>query len=355
MENKRLKAVNNIDRQLLELLNQRLELVRQDESAPGDSDSLIVKKAQQQKMATELAAVNTGRLSDNQLQRIFSEIIDATLPTRDAATISYLGPEATFTHVAALEYFDQDDNFIPLPGIRDVFEEVEKGACDYGVVPVENSIEGSVNHTLDLFLESNLKICGEKYLVIAHDLLSITGKKEHIKTIYSHPQSFAQCRGWLEKNLPEAELVECSSNAQAARQAGNLPEAAAIAGSQAASLYDLQVVAPKIQDFARNTTRFLIIGRNDINPSGHDKTSLMFVTAHVPGALFKVLEPISKSDLNMLKLESRPAKYENWSYVFFVDLEGHRQDEQVKNTLAKMKDVCQFLKILGSYPMVTSE
>ncbi len=228
---------------------------------------------------------------------------------------------------------------------------MEKGGSQHGVVPVENSIEGAVNHTLDLFLDSTLNICGEKYLAISHDLLSVSGEIEAIEKIYAHPQSFAQCRHWLQTHLPAAELVDCSSNAQAAQKAVTEPRAAAIAGSQAARVYDLRAAARRIQDFVRNTTRFLMIGHEKIGSTGDDKTSIMFVTAHIPGALVKALDPISRAGINMLKLESRPAKYENWSYVFFVDIEGHADNPVVRETLTQMKEVCQFLKIIGSYPV----
>lgn len=342
-------AIDAIDADVLDLLNRRINLASQIGECKRQAGSFIQDKAREEAILRALVNRNTGRLDNAMLRRIFSEIIAASRQVQDVRKIAYLGPEATFTHVAAMDYFDPHDTFIFQLSIRDVFEEVEKDACHYGVVPVENSIEGSVNHTLDLFPESSLSICAEKYLAISHDLLSVSGRLEDVRMIFSHPQPFAQCRGWLKQHLPDAELVECSSTSQAARKAGRSADAAAIAGGAAGRLYDLKVVASKIQDFVRNTTRFLIIGK-ETNPStGNDKTSLMFVTAHMPGALFKVLEPIAASGINMLKLESRPAKYENWSYVFFVDLEGHADDEIVKQTLAKMQPVCQFLKILGSY------
>ncbi len=347
------KAIGRVDESILTLLNERFDLMRRrsrPESAVQDGDA-IVERSRREKLLHHLTAINEGRLDEEGIRRIFSEIMAVSRRAQEPRAISYFGPEATFTHVAARNYFDAEDRFLPQPSIRDVFDEVEKGACQYGVVPVETSIEGSVNHTLDLFLESGLRICAETYLLISHDLLSRTGKIEDIQVIYSHPQPFAQCRGWLKEKMPKAELVECGSTAQAAQKALVSEKAAAIASSEAARLYDLAVVAPKIQDFVRNTTRFLIIGKEKIRPTGNDKTSLMFVTTHIPGALFQVLEPIARANINMLKLESRPAKYENWNYVFFVDLEGHVEEEAVKTTLAEMRGVCQFLKILGSYPM----
>jgi chorismate mutase/prephenate dehydratase len=231
-----------------------------------------------------------------------------------------------------------------------VFTEVEKGTYDYGVVPVENSIEGAVNHTLDIFFESELKICAEKYQPISHDLLGRQGTLKDISIVYSHPQAFAQCRRWLQKYLPDAVLIECSSMAQAAKQAWENAGTGAIAGSEAAHIYQLNVLASRIEDDVRNTTRFLIIGQDRIHKTGNDKTSLMFATSHIPGALYKVLQPIAQSGVNMVKLESRPTKHQNWSYFFFVDMEGHIEDDQVKEVVTTMKDICLYLKWLGSYP-----
>ncbi len=233
--------------------------------------------------------------------------------------------------------------------------EVEKGTFYYGVVPVENSIEGAVNYTLDLFFESDLKICAEIYYAISHDLLSKTGTLENVKVIYSHPQAFAQCRHWLKKNLPAAALIECSSTAEAARQSSRESGAAAISSREAADSYKLEVLASRIEDVSRNVTRFLVIGRDEVDRTGRDKTSIMFVTAHVPGALYKVLQPIAEANINMVKLESRPTKHENWNYFFFVDLEGHIKDSIVNATVTKMKKLCFYLKLLGSYPRVEEE
>lgn len=344
------RSIDQLDEKLLRVLNERVELARRIGRRKSETGCRIVDKAREKSMIEALVEKNRGGLDNDMLRRIFTDIIAASRLAQAAQTISYLGPEATFTHAAAREYFGDFDRYVPQPGIKEVFEEVEKGNSDYGVVPVENSIEGAVNHTLDLFPESSLRICAEKYLVISHDLLSVSGSMADIEKVYSHPQTFAQCRHWLKSNLPGVELIECGSNAQAAARALASSEAAAIAGSQAGRFYDLQVVAARIQDFARNTTRFLIIGRDRVVSTGDDKTSIMFVTAHVPGALFQALEPLSRAGINMLKLESRPAKYENWSYVFFVDIEGHAEDEPVKEAMTRMKAVCQFVKVIGSYP-----
>jgi chorismate mutase/prephenate dehydratase len=347
------REIDGIDDGILDLLNARVGLARRIGEYKAAGGHAIVDKAREDNLLQALLSANPGPLDNENLKRIFTEVIAASRKAQEPRMISYLGPEATFTHIAALSYFGMSDTLIPQPSIKDVFDEVEKGASRYGVVPVENSIEGAVNHTLDLFQESDLQICAEAYLIISHDLLSLSGRLERIRTVFSHPQTFAQCRRWLNRHLPEAELVECSSNAQAAKMALASDESAAIAGREAGRIYGLQVVAARIQDVIRNTTRFLVIGNDRVPRTGNDKTSIMLVTAHVPGALFQALGPISEAGINMLKLESRPAKYENWSYVFFVDLLGHAEDEPVRRTLGLMKDRCQFLKVLGSYPVAT--
>ena len=344
------KSIDDIDDNILDLINRRLLLAKEIGRIKELNNEPILDSARETTIIKRLSSLNKGHLSNNALHHIFTEIIAASREIQKPQLVTYLGPEATFTHIAAIKHFGRSVSFVPQPSIRDIFSEVEKDACHYGVTPVENSIEGAVNYTLDLFFESNLKICAELYLNISLDLLSKTGNLDDIKVIYSHPQPIGQCRGWLRKNLPEIVPEECSSTAYAAQKAAENSEAAAIASSEAARLYNLQIVASKIEDFSKNITRFLVIGRDEIHMTGNDKTSIMFVTSHVPGALYRVLEPIAKSGINMLKLESRPTKHENWSYFFFVDLEGHIEDPKVQDTVSKMKSLCQYLKLLGSYP-----
>lgn len=344
------KAIDEIDDKLLELINKRLALATDIGKIKAEKGKQVLDSAREVRVLQRLSELNKGPLSKNGLRRIFTEIISTSRELQRTHVVTYLGPEATFTHIAAMDYFGRYVSFVPQPSIRDVFAEVEKGACDYGVVPVENSIEGAVNHTLDLFFESDLKICAEKFQPISHDLLANQATLKDIQVVHSHPQAFAQCRKWLQKYLPEAMLRECSSTANAAQFASENPGTAAIASSEAAHIYKLDVVAPRIEDISRNTTRFLVIGRDDTHRTGNDKTSVMFVTSHFPGALFKVLQPIAESGVNMLKLESRPTRHQNWSYFFFVDVEGHMEDANVKKAMAEMKNVCLYLKFLGSYP-----
>ncbi|MDO9565653.1 MAG: prephenate dehydratase [Candidatus Desulfaltia sp.] len=343
-------SIDKIDMELLDLINKRLLLAKHIGTIKKQKGENVLDPARESNIINRLLSLNKGPLSKKALHNVFAEIIASSREVQKKETITYLGPEATFTHIAAMNHFGHTVSFVPQTSIRDIFGEVEKGACTYGVVPVENSIEGTVNYTLDLFFESNLKICAEIYHAISHDLLSKTGRLEDIRVIYSHPHVFPQCRKWIGKHLPDSVLEECSSTARAAQKALENPGSAAIASSEAAQMYGLNVVASRIEDFSRNVTRFLVIGHDDIHKTGNDKTSIMFVTAHVPGALYKALAPIAESGINMVKLESRPTKYENWNYFFFVDLEGHIEDPNVKETVDRMKSLCMYIKYLGSYP-----
>ncbi len=343
--------IDAIDENLLTLLNQRLYIAREIGDLKGKTESPVMDSARESKVLKRLFSLNKGPLRNNALQHIYSEIFGSSRGIQQPEVVAYLGPEATFTHMATMAYFGRSSKLVPQTSIRDVFQAVENGSVDYGVVPVENSLEGAVNYTLDLFYESELKICAETFQSISHDLLSMAGSLENIEVIYSHPQAFAQCRKWTHKYLADAVFQECSSTSEAAKKAVQNSKSAAIASSEAAQMYKLQVMASKIEDVSRNITRFLVIGKNDVRPTGKDKTSLMFVTAHMPGALYKVLTPISEAELNMLKLESRPSKHENWTYIFFLDLEGHMDDEALKKTVLEMGKACLYLKWLGSYPV----
>jgi len=349
--NKLRKSIDEIDEKILDLINQRLLFGKEIGNIKRKNKEQVTDKARETAILKRLKDLNKGYLRNDTLDHIFTQIISESREIQHPGKISYLGPEATFTHIAAMNHFGLNVTFVPQPAIYDVFSEVEKGASLYGVVPVENSNEGSVNNTLDLFFESDLKICGEIYQPVSHDLLSNTKRLDEVKVIYSHPQAFAQCRNWIRENLPKADYKECSSTAHAAKKAAQMTGSAAIAGIEAAHLYKLEVTASRIEDNARNTTRFLVIGRDKTSKTGNDKTSIMFATAHIPGALYKTLQPMDEAGINMVKLESRPAKHENWSYFFFVDFEGHMEDTVINETLTKMKNLCLHLKHLGSYPM----
>lgn len=348
-------SIDTIDNEIVALINKRLGVSLQVGELKKRYDNKVLDKSRENEIMQRLCDLNQGPVSNTVLQYIFSVIMSASRELQKPLQIAYLGPEATYTHIAALNHFKYSGAFIPQKNISEIFAEVERGACQYGVVPVENSIEGAVNHTLDLLFETNVKICGERYQAISHELMSETGDIRDIKIIYSHPQPFAQCRNWLQRNLPDVTLEECSSTAHAAQKAVGNKNAAAIASTKAAQVNKLKIVESKIEDSSKNETRFLIIGKDEMPYTGKDKTSIMFVTSHVPGALFKALEPVARAGLNMVKLESRPTKSENWSYFFIMDIEGHLDDPKIKEILSVMKHLCLFLKILGSYPIQGKE
>lgn len=345
-------AIDEIDEKTLNLINQRLALGKAIGNIKRKNNEPITDKAREASILKRLKDLNQGDLRNDTLDHIFTQIISESREIQQPGRISVLGPNATYTHIAAMKHFGRNLNFIPQPSIQDVFSDVKKGTSLYGVVPVENSHEGPVNNTLDLFLKSDLQIIAEIYQVVSHDLLSNAPSMDDIKVIYSHPQAFAQCRNWIRKHLPDADCKDCSSTAQAAQKAAQMPGCAAIAGREASHLYQLEVAASRIEDNASNTTRFLVIGEHKTQKTGNDKTSILFATAHIPGALYKALEPMNEAGLNMVKLESRPAKHENWNYFFFVDFQGHMDDPVVNDTMAKMKRRCLYLKHLGSYPLV---
>jgi chorismate mutase/prephenate dehydratase len=343
-------SIDEIDEKILDLINNRLRFAGEIGKVKEQSGSQILDISREGKILQRLMSSNKGPLNSSALACVFKEIFAASRQIQQHQRVAYLGPEATFTHAAALNFFGHSTTYEPQSSIRDIFKQVEKGTYHYGVVPVENSIEGAVNYTLDLLFESDLKICAEIYRAVSHDLLSKSGMTQGIQVIYSHPHAFAQCRKWLEKYFPEVTLEECTSTAEAARKAADKRGSAAIASKEAAKIYGLRVAVSGIEDTNRNITRFLVIGRDEAHQTGYDKTSIMFVTAHVPGALYKVLKPIGEAGINMVKLESRPARFENWNYCFFVDLEGHMENPLIRETVEKMKHLCLHLKHLGSYP-----
>jgi chorismate mutase/prephenate dehydratase len=270
-------------------------------------------------------------------------------------TVAFLGPPATFSHMACIQHFGIAIHMVPENSIQDVFEAVEREKADYGVVPVENSTEGQVSLTLDRFIRSEAMICGEIMTKISHDLLSVSGKAGEVQKIYSHPQALSQCREWLRKNFPHVELEEAGSTAKAAQLALENPRVAAIASSLAASLYGLKVVASQIEDHLNNSTRFLVLGRQGTGRTGRDKTSVLFIVSHAPGTLFRVLQVFYEKGINLTKIESRPNKGKPWEYIFFIDFEGHATDPHVAQALHEVKGHVLFVKLLGSYPQCSQE
>ena len=291
--------IDHIDSTILDLINQRLEIGKKVGEIKKEKGRQILDRSRERKVIEKLSRQNQGPVNKELLQYVFNVIITATREIQKPKTISFLGPKASFTHLAALAHFKHSGKFIEQPHLYEIFREVEKKESHFGVVPVENSIEGAVNHTLDLFIDFDLNICAEHYEPVSHDLLSITGEPGDVKKIYSHPQAIAQCRDWIKKRFPSVDIVETSSTSKAALQASEDKGIAAIASKHAAHLYELQTVESKIEDHSGNITRFLVIGKNCPEPTGRDKTSVMFATSHAPGALFKTLEPSTREGLNM--------------------------------------------------------
>ncbi len=346
--------IDGIDRQIQSLIAERAHFAHQVGKAKGKLAAAVdyyrpEREAQVLRMVVDR---NEGPLSDEVLVHVFREIMSACLAQQEPLKIGYLGPEGTFSQQAVLKHFGRSAHGLPLASIEEVFQEVASGAADFGVVPVENSGQGTIQITLDMFLTSDLKICGEVELRVHQFLMSRTGRIDDIERIYAHPQSFAQTAGWLRANLPKVEKVPVSSNAEGARRARGNDDAAAIGGESAAHVYGLKkVVMSPIQDDKDNTTRFLVIGRSIFPPSGHDRTSVLVFIHDKPGALFDVLSPFARHGISMNRIESRPSHHAKWEYGFFIDLAGHIDDEAMKQALAELKQHSAQIKVLGSYPV----
>lgn len=351
--------IDAVDRSLHELLNERARLARAVGVSKGRSGRLVdfyrpERESQVLRMALErnAAARTQGALRDEEILRLFREIMSACLAQEEPLKIGFLGPEGTFSQTAVYKHFGHSARALALTSIDEVFHEVEAGHADFGVVPIENSTEGSVNHTLDRFLSSPLQICGEVELRIRQNLMGKLKSLREVKRICSHPQSLAQCREWLKEYLPDVELIAESSNAEAARRARDEKGTAAIAGETAAEVYGLEILAADIEDRPDNSTRFLVIGRRSFGRSGHDRTTLLVSTGHTeaPGALHRLLEPLAKNKVSLSRIESRPSQRRKWDYVFFIDLEGHIEDKPVAQALQSLKQRASLYRVLGSYP-----
>ena len=345
------KAIDHLDARIVKLLNDRIRLVLEIGRLKRKSGQEIYAPHRERAVLQRVCRLSRGPITNESLRAVYREIMSSALAVEKSMTIAYLGPEATFTHQAALQRFGNSLRYVPLKTITDVFSEVTKRRSDFGVVPIENSTEGVVTHTLDMFFESDLKIVAQIVLPIQHCLLS-RGRREQIRRLYVHPQTLAQCRSWLQKNFPAAEIIETSSNARSAEFAAKDKHAGAIAGLLAAEKYKLPVLEHDIQDNAGNATRFLVLGRESGLPTGHDRTSLMFCVADRPGALHSSLAPFRRYQINMTKIESRPSKRKAWEYFFFVDIDGHVKDAKIARALVQLGEHCVFVKVLGSYPSV---
>lgn len=350
------EQIDKIDLQIHDLINQRASCAQQVAKAKQQAiaegiKAVYYRPEREAQVLRDVIARNKGPLGNKEVARLFREIMSACLALEEPLKVAYLGPEGTFTQAAALKHFGHSVNAQPMAAIDEVFREVESGSVNYGVVPIENSTEGMVNHTLDSFKQTTLKICGEVELRIHHHLLcKSASEKNAIKKIYSHQQSLAQCRKWLDAHYPVAERIAVSSNAEAAKLASKEKNSAAIAGEMAAELYGLHVRARNIEDHAHNSTRFLIIGHQDVAKSGDDKTSIIVSTRDKPGALYYLLEPFRKHNINLTRLETRPSLTHKWAYVFFIDFAGHQDDKVVQTVLQQLAAETEEIKILGSYP-----
>ena len=343
------KQIDRLDSKIVAGLNKRLEITLKIRNLKKKLGKGVYSPERENEVIRRLKEIKRGLLSDEALEAIYREIMSSALALEKPLKIAYLGPEATFTHLAAIKKFGVQLEYLSCDSIAGVFKEVERLNANYGVVPVENSIEGAITHTLDMLIDSDLKICSQAVMNVSHNLLG-NCPKEKIARIYSNPQVFAQCRMWLQENFPRADLLDVSSTTRAAQIVQKEKNSAAIASILAASVYNLKAIARDIEDSPNNITRFLVIGSSGAQPTGSDRTSLVFSIKDRPGALYDMLAPFKKYGINLTKIESRPSKRKAWDYYFFVDLEGHIQDKKVARALKELESRAKYLKILGSYP-----
>ena len=346
------ERIDALDTQIQALIAERAGLAATVRQAKGDlgAGSAYYRPDREAQVLRRVIERNQGPLSDAVMLRLFREIMSACLAQQEPMRIAYLGPEGTFTQQAVYRQFGHSVNAMAQVSIEDVFLQVQAGEADFGVVPIENSTQGIVSHTLDMFLHTDLKIAAEVEMRIHQHLLTQARRLDAIERVYSHQQSLAQCKHWLAANLPHAEAVAVSSNAEAARRVRHSPDAAAIAGRHAAEVYGLPVLFANIEDHVDNTTRFLVLGRDLLPASGEDKTTLLVAGRVGPGALFKLLEPLARHAVNMNRIESRPSRQGRWDYVFFIDVDGHVDDPALAAAMAELQGEARLVKVLGSYP-----
>ncbi len=343
------KAIDRLDAKIVKLLNERTQHVLEIGAIKLKAGEEIYAPHRELAVLQRLGRLNPGPITNESLRAIYREIMSSALSLQKTMRIAYLGPEATFTHQAAIRRFGSSLRYQPQKTITDVFNEVSKNRADYGVVPIENSTEGVVTHTLDMFVDSDLKIVSQIVLRVQHCLLS-DSKQSQLKKLFAHPQALAQCRAWVQNNLPRVEIIETSSNARSAELAAKEKGSAAIAGQLASEKYGLGVLEYDIQDNAANATRFLVLGRQCSPATGHDRTSLMISLVDRVGALHRALAAFRRYRINMTKIESRPSKRKAWEYFFFIDCDGHVSDHKVAKAIGELEQQCSFVKVLGSYP-----
>jgi chorismate mutase/prephenate dehydratase len=346
------KEIDRIDDEIIRLLNERsksvIEIGRLKKEK--DAEAHLHTPGREAAILERLTRQNPGPFPTEAIRAVYREIMSASLSLEGPQKVAYLGPRATFTHMACMQKFGSSVQYVPVNSIKEVFSEVERGRANFGVVPIENTTEGVVNHTLDMFIDSNLLIYGEVLQEVTHHLLSKSGLIEEVKKIYSHPHAIAQCRNWLETNLPHVPAVEVASTARAAELCMDEPSSAAIASELAGQLYGLKVIKARIEDNLNNFTRFLVLSQKPSERTGKDKTSLMLSIKDRVGALYDLLRPFASHGISMTKIESRPSQRKAWEYIFFVDIEGHIEEERVSRAIEEIKGRCLFMKILGSYP-----
>ena len=342
------EQIDHLDDELLKLVNQRATLAQTIGHLKGNG--VVLRPEREAQVLQRLQGNNSGPLSNAAIAQLFTELISQCRAMEAPLAVAYLGPEGTFSELAAIKRFGRGVQGQPCATIDEVFRAIESGTAHYGMVPVENSSEGAIGRTLDLLMQSTLQVCGELMLPIHQCLLAQHCELSSINTVYSHPQSLGQCQGWLNQHLPHAARIPAASNGEAARLAAENPHSAAIAGNQAAALFGLNLCVENIEDDPKNTTRFLVLGNQQVAPSGKDKTSLVMSAANRPGAVHDLLVPFANNGVSMTKLESRPSRSGLWEYVFFVDIEGHQSEVKVGAALAELRQVAAFVKVLGSYP-----
>jgi chorismate mutase/prephenate dehydratase len=345
------QKIDALDAKIVGLLNDRAHISLAIGKEKNKHNKSIYAPDREKDVLKRVKGLSSGPMPSSGLEAVYREIMSSSLSLEKSLRIAYLGPQATFTHLAAMKKFGSQVEYVPSSNISEIFHRVESADCDYGVVPIENSIEGAVTHTFDLLVDSELKICSQVLLEISQNLMGKTPLK-NIKRIYSKLEVFGQCRRWLILNVPQAELIDVSSTSKAAQIASKEKNSACIASELAAKVYSLDIIKRNIQDVSHNITRFLVLSKSDVPPTGKDRTSIVCSIKDRVGALHRMLQPFYRNKINLTKIESRPSKKKAWEYYFFIDIEGHCQDKHVQKALSQLEPMCQYVKVLGSYPVL---